>query len=194
VTATEEAEGTGNCGGRGGSKFAVGAGTPTYACNGKQGIQGKDGETGFTETLPPGKTETGAWVLGPLPTVTCEVPETSCTTEVKGETELSIVNAPISFPIPLPAQLAEANVHYLAAEAAPTTECPGSPANPQAIAGHLCVYTGEATGPPFVFVGINKAEGGGAGASTAGALITAIFAAQGSSANGTFAVTAPTSP
>jgi len=194
VTATEEAEGTGNCGGRGGSKFAVGAGTPTYACNGKQGIQGEDGETGFTETLPPGKTETGTWVLGPLPTVTCEVPETSCTTQVEGATGLSEIRSPISFPIPLPADLAEANVHYMEAEATPTTECPGTAAAPQALAGHLCVYTGEVVGPSFAFVGINKAAGGGGGASTAGAFLSTFFTPQGSMATGTFAVTASLAP
>jgi hypothetical protein len=57
-TGSSSSFGTGHCDGTtngvGGSKFEVGAST-TYACN------GKNGTTGFTETLPEGKTETGVW-------------------------------------------------------------------------------------------------------------------------------------
>jgi hypothetical protein len=33
--------------------------------------------------------------------------------------------------------------HFLVAGAIPTADCPGSPANPQAAAGHLCVYEAQ---------------------------------------------------
>jgi hypothetical protein len=51
----------------------------TFVCNGKKG---ENGLTGFTETLPSGKTETGTWSIA-LPTNGLEF------------------QAPISFPIPL---------------------------------------------------------------------------------------------
>jgi hypothetical protein len=51
VTNTALPKGNVNCP-EGGAEFKVGAGNPTRACN---------GTTGFTETLPSGKTETGNW-------------------------------------------------------------------------------------------------------------------------------------
>ncbi len=71
--------------------------SPTvYVCNGKQGT---DGLTGFTETLPEGKTETGAW--------RAEFPfEELPLGEGKNEEVLEVgkqaaeIHYPISFPIP----------------------------------------------------------------------------------------------
>jgi collagen triple helix repeat protein len=184
-----------NCA-EGGTKL-VGTST-TYACNGQKGAKGDKGSP-WTDlgVLPPGETETGAWVLGPLPTVTCTVPETECTTTVQGETELSIAHSQISFPIPLPAPLEDANVHYVKEDGTsepPTTACEGSPADPEADPGHLCVYTTDVTGPPFVFISVNKLSVNGRGADTAGADIASILTAPGSLARGTWAVTAPTTP
>jgi Collagen triple helix repeat (20 copies) len=81
VTNTAVATGVvGECNKLGGAKFTVGAGAPTFACNGEKGKEGSP----WTElgTLPSSKTETGTWgVNGP------------------GGTLL----APISFTIPLEA-------------------------------------------------------------------------------------------
>ncbi len=57
---------------------------------------GKNGTTGFTETLPSGKTETGAW----------GVPG-----GIKGSPEFNVVSIP--FAIPLAAPLGAAEVHYI---------------------------------------------------------------------------------
>ncbi len=100
---------TGQCAnGQGGAKFTVG-GQEAEACN---------GETGFTESLPEGKTETGTFAVqaeegGPAPIV------------------------PISFNIPLAAGLDQAHVHFVTA---PGGSCTGSASNPTAASGHLCVY------------------------------------------------------
>jgi hypothetical protein len=49
----------GECNKLGGTKLTVGAGTPTFACNGKEGPEGKPWTAGGF--LPSGKTETGTW-------------------------------------------------------------------------------------------------------------------------------------
>jgi hypothetical protein len=77
VTNTTLKKGEGGCP-EGGSKFTV-SGKETSACN------GKNGTTGFTETLPSEKTETGTWAAGQ-----------------GGETAVFQI-VPISFPIPLEA-------------------------------------------------------------------------------------------
>ncbi len=116
----------------GGVKFA-GANT-TVACNGVKGVAGKDGETGFTETLPPGKTETGFWAVGP-------------------GSGTSVI--PLSFNIPL-AEAPQA-IHFVNldeeefSEETPSPEienCLGSFANPTAPPGHVCVYEGYELGEP----------------------------------------------
>jgi hypothetical protein len=72
------------------------AGSPQYVCNGKDG---EDGETGFTETLPSGQTETGDWSM-PAATIT--------------ELLESKVPLPtISFTIPLAEELTGPQTHYV---------------------------------------------------------------------------------
>lgn len=98
-------------------------------CN---GADGEDGETGFTETLPAGKTETGVWALGAR--------------VVNGTTIV-----PLSFNIPL-AEAPE-NVYYINLagleitapfflEEPPHTpvNCLGSADEPTAPEGIVCVY------------------------------------------------------
>jgi hypothetical protein len=124
VVAGAEPKGA-NCA-NGGSNFEVeGSATKHYACN---------GETGFTETLPAGKTETGEWSL---------------TMVAKGAEELSF--AVVSFNIPLKAVPAH---HYINTkgkepfynetteklEEQTQPECPGSVAEPKANSGNLCLY------------------------------------------------------
>jgi hypothetical protein len=82
-----------------------------YVCN---------GQTGFTNVLPSGKTETGSWMV------------------ITGD-----VVVPLSFNIPLAAPLASSNVHYVTKseiEGTPPAACQGTSAEPKAAAGHLCVY------------------------------------------------------
>jgi hypothetical protein len=101
----------------------------TYACNGKNGM------TGFTSTLPPGKTETGTWyVLTNVDSFGGALPNEGF--------------APVSFAIPLETPGEEEDVHVLTAGASATTECPGSVTEPAAAPGELCVYTNEERATP----------------------------------------------
>jgi Collagen triple helix repeat (20 copies) len=194
VANTEFSGAEGTCT-EGGTKL-VGTAT-TYACNGKKGADGEEGEKGdpwtVGGTLPPGKTETGVWALGRMPkvVVTCTVPETSCTTTSKVEPVSAAQSwfVPISFPIPLAASIAGANVHYRKVADTPSTECPGTSAEPKALPGHLCVYAvaelSSFTSPPPIL----QAGGVVPGASTAGAVITITGYTEGTGVRGTFAVT-----
>jgi hypothetical protein len=100
----------------------------TVACNGVKGQNGADGQTGFTEVLPAGSTETGTW--GAL---------------LKDE-ELGIV--PVSFNIPLLA--APDPVLVKQGENGTANGCPGLIGeSPQADPGKLCVYINSETGTLF---------------------------------------------
>jgi len=163
IVTTPIPEGEVQCEEFGGTELEVeGSGNSEAVCN---------GATGFTETLPPGETETGAWVAS--------IPAGS------GE---SLV--PISFAIPLVAGLPEEKVHKTG-DAGFAAVCPGSPASPEAVSGHLCVYVqflapvGEAG-----IAGImapDQAFGTG-GSAKSGAIIF-LGGPPGSSAFGTWAVT-----
>jgi hypothetical protein len=159
------------------------ASATTVVCNGKKGT---NGQTGFTDVLPPGKTETGAWALGEL------------TASGSG----GFYRVPISFPIKLAAEIPSTNVHYInvagkeiedleGTEAATaSTKCTGNAAAPTATAGHLCIYEGSLEN---AFIGpqsIEKLDGNGAGASVAGASVGAFKTTSGSRGYGSWAVTA----
>jgi hypothetical protein len=126
VTSSAEAAGT-NCK-AGGSKFVSASGT-TYACNGEKGAAG---QTGFSEHLPAGKTETGTWAANPA----------------EGQEQL----VGISFNIPLEAELEDSQVHVVDLEELKgivqraTTSCLGTAEDPTAAPGNLCVYIGEDLG------------------------------------------------
>ena len=151
----------------GGSKFTAASGT-TFACNGKKG------QTGFTETLPSKKTETGVWSYQGVP---------------------ATANIPISFNIPLPAPITEAsnvifneptNEHCENAE----HEELASVSNPEADPGYLCIYKGVLLGAKFA-KSLNPASFG-EGTSVAGALLQ--FEEDTGATHlglGTWAVTAP---
>ena len=115
---------------------------------GKQGEKGDPGESGFTETLPAGKTETGTWNIS--------------------ATKESYATTSISFAIPLAHALGENEVHYVdeaGAEEAkfntttsewekkPTSKCPGTLEKPAALPGNLCVYEGTPGGSEVERVG-----------------------------------------
>ncbi len=151
----------------GGFKLTSASGTQ-YVCNGENG---QNGQSGFTSVLPSGKTETGAWSFS-----ASHSPASTSGTDF----------VPVSFAIPLENELDETHVHV-----APDPACTGSAANPTAPAGSLCVYTGlfEAGTYPL---SIHKAasEGLEAGASRSGAVLLIEYEG-GTSAAGTWAVTAP---
>jgi hypothetical protein len=94
-------------------------------CNGQKGA---NGQTGFTETLPDGATETGVWLTG--------------------TTQQPLLN----FPIPLKAALAESAVHIVKGSVPSACENPNHPGtasstNPEAEPGNLCLFgffSGEA--------------------------------------------------
>ena len=85
-----------------------------------------NGQTGFTDTLPSEKTETGTWLF-----------------EAKGgEGENTLV--PISFPIPLsPADAAAVTVHkwIQGKPAEQDPQCEGTVNDPKAEAGTICLYS-----------------------------------------------------
>jgi hypothetical protein len=138
---------------QGGAELKVGAGTPTYACN---------GQTGFTDTLPKGKTETGLWGVT-IPTA-------------------GFVTVPVSLNIPLATKIDEHKIIFIppGEEEEFEAECPGTVQKPAAAEGFACFYDESGTaqpsgnGVPFtvgilmIFVGTAGEEGLGTWAVTAG--------------------------
>jgi len=140
---------------------------------GAPGAPGKNGTTGFTETLPPNKTETGTWGAG---------------AELTGS-----VFVPISFPIPLAAGLEEEDVHFVREAETPPEGCEGgTAAEPSAEPGNLCVYVGEGQEHALTVALIKDPGTGEFGAGPAGALLLTVFAEfeEPGEAAGTWAVTA----
>ncbi len=161
----------------GGVKYTSASGT-NAVCN------GKNGTTGFTETLPSGKTETGDWF-------------THAT--ASGTTFQHVL---ISFPMPLKAEaedaavhpegpvLGAAKVHYIKAGETSVAECTGSTFEPKAEAGNLCIYENQSSEASYVS---SKSLGGNAveGVASTGTLITFKTTEEEGVAFGTWAVTAP---
>ncbi|HUB73766.1 MAG TPA: hypothetical protein VL979_06995 [Solirubrobacteraceae bacterium] len=147
----------------GGTTVSVG-GTTKAVCN---------GETGYSETLPPGKTETGTFGF-------------------EGNEEGNGFTEPLSFPIPLEAG-AEITAHFVNAGESPPAECEGgTPAHPAAKPGNLCVFQTETGVNAVESVTISPAGGptrGGPG------VVMSIYAEQEELAiiYGSYAVTAPES-
>jgi hypothetical protein len=149
-----------------------GAVSGTEVCN---------GQTGFTSTLPPGKTETGAWAVSSIATVDKTV-----------SNEYSKAWTSISFTIPLPEGLDENHVHY-STDAGFAIDCPGTAGEPTANPGHLCIYKSAGALEKTFIV---KPDFSNLGATATGALIE--FENKQDIANGTaqfalgsWAVTAP---
>jgi hypothetical protein len=154
IIAEAEATGTGNCDGEGGASFhQEGSAIKTYACN---------GQTGFTEVLPSGKTETGAWAAGVEP----------------GGTAGAVQRVPVGFNIPLAAPPTE--TVYNEPEG---SKCPGTFEEPEATAGVLCVYVDLSENAFYL--------GASARRYTSGGVLPIALGAEGSFAEGTWAVTAP---
>jgi hypothetical protein len=202
VISTPVAAGQEGCA-AGGVKYTSASGT-NVVCNGKNGT---NGQTGFTSTLPGGKTETGVWAYG------FETPAGN-----PGQFA-NLLRLPISFSIPLAAPLSGSGctdsppagtcqVHYinkagqevvdltpsaqgLQEVTVPSATCLGSPSAPTAPPGNLCIYTTE--------MEIGKASNGTiftatsfatVGAATAGVQFAIAEANELSQGWGTWAVTA----
>jgi Collagen triple helix repeat (20 copies) len=211
VNSVTEPTSTANCSGRGGSKFTAAGNSVTYACNGAKGDTGDPWTA--SGTLPPGATQTGAWIAKSEPA------------DFDSEFQNLPTWVPISFPVPLAAPLAydedtvDSHVHAITTGGLEVKEeggvvvdfmqpehCPGSAADPEADPGHLCIYAAHEDEINFfnMIVGADifradspalDPEGGVVrGASTAGALFRVLVNWQSSesgSAYGTWAVTAP---
>lgn len=168
--------------GPGGGKGATGS----KGANGNDGAKGATGSPWVPDrTLPEGATETGAWSFGPLPTGTL-------TSSATGG-----VSVPISFPVPLAAELPVANVHYVtkAQQIAGTVpaECSvgatkGSASAPLAESGNLCVFEGALGFANPIANNIRKVGPAEFGASTAGAYLL-FEVEEESTGRGSFAVT-----
>jgi len=143
---------------------------PTRACN---------GQTGFTETLPPGETETGAFGIA---------------TYVPAST-IQEVQIPISFPIPLEDPSEEAFYLNLeeTEEGAGTHGCTGTVEHPTAPPGVLCMYTAQEEGSNFPDEAFPLISG--VGYQPAGTVLRFFSEEFGQPSvlqvNGTWAVTAP---
>ncbi len=158
VTSTLEPPGA-NCS-SGGSKFVAASGT-TFACN---------GQSGFTSTLPAGKTEKGTYAYN------------GSASDTLG------VFVPISFNIPLAANLDAAHAVFVPGDGVnpEPANCAGSVANPTATSGYLCVYDSTTSNSAFsVIVDLNVSPG----ASAAGALMKFTVEADAAWGFGSWAVT-----
>jgi Collagen triple helix repeat (20 copies) len=117
---------------------------------GKPGTKGEPGQTGFTETLPSGKTETGGWGF---------------TASAEG---LALTS--ISFNIPLAHALSAEHVFFVESKGNGST-CTGNFEAPAATPGNLCVYYGSYGGLTNLTFENILTLSGNPGASTAGALL-----------------------
>jgi hypothetical protein len=144
---------------------------------GDQGIQGPPGDPGpFVDAVPSGDTLRGTWVV------------TDRAVGAAGETSESSVSFPFA--------LASApTVHFVADATAPTPECPGSLSDPQAVAGHLCVYQSAVhinTSSTTIFDPLVDAASGAAKSSRFGfSMRTTSSGAGVVRTTGTWAVTTP---
>jgi Collagen triple helix repeat (20 copies) len=177
VTVTEIPPGEPECAELGGARVEE-QGTPP-------GVEVCNGQTGFTETLPSGMTETGAWSV---------TSETGANFVLGGGTEGEASS--ISFNIPLAAELAPSHVKFItgaAPAACENAEHPGTagPLNPEATSGFLCVYQSASANMnnSFPEEQIYRFGFTGNGANTTGALIVCYPTAAKAWANGSWAVT-----
>jgi hypothetical protein len=136
----------------------VAGASTTFACNGAKGSPGAPGAPGAPGspwtaggTLPVGSTETGTWSFFSTP-------------QEAGNTYYSVS---LSFNIPLAAGLDSSHVHY-SSDANFGTFCTGTPAEPTAPSGELCVYETESL---RTHKNVIAGPGGSAGASPAGAFV-----------------------
>jgi Collagen triple helix repeat (20 copies) len=144
---------------------------------GPKGPEGPEGKSGFTEVLPSGETETGAWAMGATPV------------EDKKRKDVAV-----SFNIPL---AAAPTVHVIlpngkervigeGIEEKDQPACPGEVEEPTAEPGNLCLYTEKESNVFFA----NYEVGFFSHSYTSGAVIAFVLSEGGAEAHGTWAVTA----
>jgi hypothetical protein len=171
-----------------GDAGAAGAQGPAGAAGaaGADGADGADGAPGAPGepwtaggTLPSGETETGAWSVGNIP-------------------DGGSAREAISFAIPLAAAIPAANIHAVAPSGTAPAGCgTGTVSDPQADAGHLCVYAGGFQNADYItaFAPVGSAvrtlSSAASGSSTAGALVWIAASGGTGTGFGSFAVTAP---
>ncbi len=142
VTNTAIPTSSATCAHLGGTEFKVGAGTPTTACNGAKGAPGPTCNENGECLLPSGATETGNWAVSSIGTV--------------------LTFTSISYPLRLSAEPTFHYVDVIEQSNHEVLECPGEYADPQAEAGHLCVYEKLGHGLEFpgeVAVGTDPTSG-----------------------------------
>jgi Collagen triple helix repeat (20 copies) len=168
--------------------------TGAQGSQGAQGVPGQDGSPWTAGgTLPPEATLTGVWMVNAQGSST------------------PVPSVPLSFNIPLSEPLPAGDVHFVTQKEVkkqegktPPAGCQGSVTNPTAAEGHLCVYEensfpaagdlfggGPIIGDPSLPLSPPPLGGFGipqAGASVAGAVLTALVASEWK-AYGTWAVT-----
>jgi hypothetical protein len=189
-------EAPGNCGIAGGFTYEVeGSGEENEVCNGEEGEEGPEGEPGAIhpgETLPHEATETGVWSTGFF----------SPGAVPPHENERILL--PISFTVPLAAELDKSHVHFIKkngkevtgtgpfTEVTPTL-CLGTAAAPSAVAGNLCVYGAKEdfSKTSSAFIGKPGETSFIVGASKAGATLGMVIEEEEATGWGTWAVTAP---
>jgi hypothetical protein len=172
VTNKSVATGETACNGQGGAEFMVGSGTATFACN---------GTTGYTETLPSGKTETGVWGVSQIP-------------GSFGGGLLEVASSPISFTIPLKSGLTSSQVHIIiAGKEGEGGGCPtgSSVTKPEAEPGNLCIFQGPAASNVGELQTSSPGTGGEEEAGPTGTVLRVQAATKEKSilASGTWAVT-----
>lgn len=181
VTATEIPAGEPECEERGGVEVKQeGAGSGTEICNGEEGSPWTAGGT-----LPPGETETGTYLL------------TSETGSGTFEPGAKYAFGQVSFPIPLPAEMEEADMKFVLQSTAAPAECenpdhPGtaSARNPEADPGFFCVYQGFADGFDISEM-VPMTPSSGEAISTTGTILAQLVTDVEARSAGTWAVTAP---
>jgi Collagen triple helix repeat (20 copies) len=173
-----------SCGSGGKSIEVEGSGVKQAVCNGEEGPEGSPWTAGGT--LPPGKTETGTYLIS---------------SETGDGTFSGYAQTTISFPIPLAEGIpGPSNTLYVPSFGTVPADCentenPGTagPANPEAAPGFLCVFESLATnmntgGPePMPIFSPSSVEGAG----VSGAVLLQEPTAPEASAKGSWAVTAP---
>jgi hypothetical protein len=102
-----------------------------------------------------------------------------------------ITFAMMQFPKRLTAPPASPPANFIPAAGPPTTNCPGTAANPTALAGQLCVYVSSCTNMTLNCLGSTATGACGVAATSGGVASLNITAAGPAVCYGTWAVTAP---
>ena len=120
------------------------AGAPGAGAAGKEGPAGKEGKpgtTGFTETLPSGKTLMGEWSLS-----AANAPAKGAPTWMGASFGIPLAAAPVGHYLRVSGKEPFYNETTAKEEERESPECKGSPKEPKANPGSLCVYASQEEG------------------------------------------------